>query len=58
MKVKWNLFAEGECEEGEIGTTILPGETKRYLYILAPCKACGNEMWIRWGFNVCERCMP
>ena len=57
-KIRWNLFAVGECEDDEVFTAVLPGETERRLYIKRKCPACGEVMWIREGLNVCDTCIP
>ena len=58
MKVTWNLFAEGECDEEDVFTMVLPGETYRRIYIKRQCPSCGEMMWIPMGLNCCEQCLP
>ena len=58
MRVEYNIFAEGECEEDDVFTMALPGETSRHIYIKRKCPVCSEVMWIRLGFNVCDGCVP
>ena len=57
-KIKWNIFAEGECEEDDVFTVRFPGETSRTIYVKRKCPVCGEEKWIRYGLNVCDTCIP
>lgn len=61
MKAKWNLFAEGECEEEELASLLdreRIGVTHEIVFTLRTCKVCGEKNWLRERFNACNNCIP
>jgi pyruvate-formate lyase-activating enzyme len=64
MKVKWNLFAEGESElplKGVIDMHMIDlkaSGVETTLYMMCNCVICGQEAWIRYGLKVCDECLP
>lgn len=65
MKVEWNLYAEGECDERELSQIelcifdfkVMP--TKSWiLYVKRKCPACDETKWIKYGLNACDSCTP
>ena len=57
-KIKWNIFAEGECEESELPFKFEGTNTTQVLYTKCECPVCGEEKWIRQGLTVCDTCIP